>query len=147
MFKDNPFKKVRTFLKVADDESLNRHFFWKLDQCQPQPNCETQPLWVQGYPDITHLSHPSRFCHWCPSFGDNGYPPFKSTTQNQNLRPFWDFIIFAHFDSKVIKSENGLKWSAIKILDDNFLFSELFLNINFENNDIFFYPLFSVNHI
>ena len=37
------------------------------------------------YPTSAKWSHPSRFCHWCPLFGDNGYPPFKSTTQNQNL--------------------------------------------------------------
>ena len=44
-----------------------------------------------GDPDSTQLSHPSRFCHWRPSFGDNGYPPCKSTTQNQNLFPRKDF--------------------------------------------------------
>ena len=33
----------------------------------------------------TQWSHPCRFCHWFPSFGNNGYPPFKGTTQYQTL--------------------------------------------------------------
>ena len=34
------------------------------------------------------------FCLWYPPFGNNGYPPFKSTTQNQNMLPhkYFDFI-------------------------------------------------------
>ena len=30
-----------------------------------------------------------------------------------HLRPFSDFVIFAHFNSEMMESENGLKWSAI----------------------------------
>ena len=30
-------------------------------------------------------SHLRRFYYWRPSFADNGFPPFKSTTQNQKL--------------------------------------------------------------
>ena len=32
----------------------------------------------QGVLASTQWSPPSRFCHWRPSFGDNGYPPFNS---------------------------------------------------------------------
>ena len=79
-----------------------------------------------GDPDSTQLSHLNRFRHWCPSFGNNGYPPSKSTTQNQNLfhfngRPFYNFIIFERFDSKMIKSGQnvlqfgrGWHWSILK---------------------------------
>ena len=28
--------------------ALLKASFLKMDQCQPRPNCETQPLWVQG---------------------------------------------------------------------------------------------------
>ena len=45
----------------------------------------------QGSPSSTQLSHSSRFCHLRPLFGDNGYPPCKSTTQNQNLFLLKDF--------------------------------------------------------
>jgi hypothetical protein len=46
-----------------------------------------------GDPDSAQLSHPSRFCHWHSSFCDNaGYPPFKGTTQNQNLFLQKDFF-------------------------------------------------------
>ena len=52
----------------------------------PTPTKSQNPTIVgSGDPDSAQLSHPSRFCHWHPSFGNNGYPPFKKTTQNQNL--------------------------------------------------------------
>ena len=35
-----------------------------------------------GVPASTQWSQPSRFCHWCSSFGNNDYLPFMSTTQN-----------------------------------------------------------------
>ena len=58
----------------------------------PTPTKSRNPTIVgSGDPDSTQLSHPSRFCHWRPLFGNNDYPPFKSTTQNQNLFPQKDF--------------------------------------------------------
>ena len=48
---------------------------------------------VSGDPDSAQWSLPSSFCHWHSLFGDNGYPPFKGTTQNQNLFPKKDFYL------------------------------------------------------
>ena len=45
----------------------------------------------QGVLASTQWSHPSRFCYWRLSFGDNGYPPIKSPTQNQKYVPHSDF--------------------------------------------------------
>ena len=53
--------------------------------------------------------------------------------------------------AKRIKSENGLKWSAIKILCDNLkkkllsLFSN-FENTNFEKNCSLISPIFGIKH-
>ena len=38
-----------------------------------------------------------------------------------HLRPFSDFIIFVLKLAKMIKSESGLKWTAIKILYDKLI--------------------------
>ena len=58
----------------------------------PTPSKSRNPTIVGlGDLDSAQCSHPSSFCHWCSSFGDNGYPPFKDTTQNQNLFPPKDF--------------------------------------------------------
>jgi hypothetical protein len=58
----------------------------KLDQCQPRPNRKTQPFWVQGIHIVPN-------CHTLAGFAIGAlhlvtmakYPPFKKTTQNQNL--------------------------------------------------------------
>ena len=40
-----------------------------------------------GDPASTQWSHPGRFCHWCPSFGNIDYPPIKSTKQVKRRAP------------------------------------------------------------
>ena len=45
----------------------------------------------QRGPASTQWSHPSRLGHCRPSFGHNGYPPFKRTTENQFFFPKWRF--------------------------------------------------------
>ena len=56
------------------------------------------------------------------------------------------FNIATQEHAKMQNSENGLKWSCHKNMITwkikHFLFSKQFSNVNFENNDILFYPLF-----
>ena len=63
----------------------------------PTPTKLRNPTIVgSGDPDSAQSLHPSRFCHWRPSFGNNGYPPSKSTTQNQKLFLWKDFLFPAN---------------------------------------------------
>ena len=73
-------------------------------ETRPMPTTESQnpTITCSVDPDSTQLSHPSRFCHWCPLFGDNGYPPFKSTTQNQDFFPQRDIISYKPRLKKII---------------------------------------------
>ena len=47
------------------------------------------PILGQGGPASLQ---PLRFCQWHPSFDHNGYPLFKTSTQNQLFFPNSDFI-------------------------------------------------------
>ena len=44
--------KTKVYMMFATRDfsfiDINSQFFLKMDQCQPQPNCKTQPLWVWG---------------------------------------------------------------------------------------------------
>ena len=64
----------------------------------------------------TQWSHPSssRFRHCCPLFGDNSYPPSKSTTQNQNLFLRKDFY-FLPIQAK--KKQRNKFWFCVVLLD------------------------------
>ena len=48
-------------------------------------------LGQRGPASTRQWSHPSRLGHCRPSFGHNGYPPFKRTTENQFFFPKWRF--------------------------------------------------------
>ena len=62
----------------------------------PTPTKLRNPTIVgSGDPDNAEWSHPCRFGHWCPSFSNNDYPPFKGKTQNQNLFPKKNFYFLA----------------------------------------------------
>ena len=64
---------------------INSQFFFENG---PMPN----PTIVgSGDEDSAQWSHPCRFFHWRTLFSNNDYPPFKGTTQNQNLFPRKDF--------------------------------------------------------
>jgi hypothetical protein len=68
--------------------------FLKLDQCQPQPNRKTQPLWVQEIWTVPNYHTLAGFAigtlHLATMATLEG-PPFKTTTQNQNLFLTKDF--------------------------------------------------------
>ena len=78
-----------TFLLFLTGKSfkmkLNSQFCFETGTMPTSTKSWNQTILGSRDPDSTQLSHPSRFCHWHPLFGDSCYPPFKSTTQKQNL--------------------------------------------------------------
>ena len=62
-----------------------------------------QTLVGSGDPDSAQW-----FCHWRSSFSNNGYPPFKGTTRNQNLFPRKDFY-FLPIQAQKLTFENSLE--------------------------------------
>ena len=83
----------------------------------PTPTNLRNPTIVgSGNPDNAQWSHPiTGFAIDAPSLSNNGYPPFKGTTQNQNLFPRKDFYF--------------LPTQAKKTLYCNLIFMATLLNV------------------
>ena len=91
---------------VLAAHTTNERFGFKSFKCLSMPSLtklRNQTLVGSGDPDSAQW-----FCHWRSSFSNNGYPPFKGTTRNQNLFPRKDFY-FLPIQAQKLTFENSLE--------------------------------------
>ena len=70
-----------TFVKISVIFFLAGSFFETGAMAAPT-KLRNSIILSQAVQASTQRSQPRRFCHWRHSFGNNGYPPIKSTAQN-----------------------------------------------------------------
>ena len=86
-------------------------------------------------------SQPRRFHHWRPLFGDNGYPPFKSATQDQNFSPE---LIFISCQPRLKKMYLYYDWVSMAMMTCR---KQNLQKLKFWNNNTFSLTLHIFQHI